>query len=299
MIETDSVELMKNRGYGSLLIAAFKTVTADFKHIIKHQWPYATAYALVMAYAAIRFINDLRADVTEPSVHWVEVGIIMLLVFAVDTAFTGRAAMLVNGMSIKPSMLRSLRLNIFIVVLKALVLVIMAAAMIAVTKLTDADAFIVSFTGYSATAALAVWLIAVMAAIPYIYSAPKYMVETRAKVRGLIISGYGTGGKHWGYIFITMLLLCIVTGAVVLLISIPMIVLVCALGMAVAGLAMGDDLGLPGYFYPMMYGVGTVTFFIISMVNLYRMFVVYYLYGSIEIRTKEKAALLKSNEKQR
>lgn len=298
MVEIDKAELMKSRSYGALLAAAFKMLTVNFKHIIKHQWPYAAAYALVTAYAAIRLINDLRADVTEPSVHWIEVGVIMLLIFAADTTFMGRAAMLVNGMNIKTSMLRSLWLNLFIAVLKALVLVIITAVMIAVTRLTDADAFIVSFSGYPVAAALAVWLVAVMAVIPYIYSAPKYMVETGAKVRGLIISGYGTGAKHWGYIFITMLLLCIVTGAVVLLISLPILILIFALGIAVAGVAMGDDLGLPSYFYPMMYAVGVVTFFIISMINLYRMFVVYYLYGSIETRTKEKAALLKSNEKQ-
>lgn len=289
---------MKSRSYGSLLTAAFKTMTADFKRILKHQWPYAAAYALITAYAAIRLINDLRADVIESSVHWVEVGIIMLLIFVADTAFTGRAAMLVNGMNIKTSMQRSLWLNLFIVVLKALVLIVMAAAMIAVTKLTDIDAFIVSFSGYPVAAALAVWFIAVLAFIPYIFSAPKYMIEPETKLHSLIISGYGKGIKHWGYIFITMLLLCIVTGAVALLIGLPMLVLIFALGIAVAGVAMGDALGLPGYFYPMMYAVGAVTFFILSMVNLYRMFVVYYLYGSIETRTKEKAALLKSNEKQ-
>ena len=51
---------------------------------------------------------------------------------------------------------------------------------------------------------------------------------------------------------------------------------------------LGDPIGLPSYFVIIQSVVFVLTFFIWSYINIFTIFVSYFLYGSIKTREKEK-----------
>lgn len=295
MFELKREELRKNRGYGSLISVALSMLSRNFKQIAKHMWAFALAYSLVTAYAVIRSVHFARTDVLADAGGWTETGIVSVLLILTGIAFYGRATMLLNGRTMMYNLMRALKLFVFGVI----VAVVIGAV---VTGLSWLTFVILHKTGhdfdYMQTISiiylilLCVLLVSAFALLPYAYVMMKYIMEPETRLRKLLFVGYKAGGRHYGYIFITMLLLSIIVTVVSAIISIPMMVLIIALGMSVGGaVVMGDPLGLPGYFYPMMYAVTVITYLIMSVLSLYEIFVVYYMYGSIEKRTEEKAMI--------
>ena len=57
---------------------------------------------------------------------------------------------------------------------------------------------------------------------------------------------------------------------------------------AVPDTSTADAAGVPAYFPWMAYGVGVLTYFIYIFINVFTFFVIYYIYGSIEAKEKDK-----------
>lgn len=282
-------ERQQNRSYGGVLTAAFRIVTRRFKTIARSLWLYAAAYAIVAAYVTVGCVHNLRSDVAAQmelpatsDLLWAAAAVVLMFVAA--TALYGRiGALLVaitggspaGGSRLMPYMVRSLAVNVFVCVLTTVVAAIAVAAWLAVSRL---DWLWIIY----AVAAVAYLLL-----LPYIYAAVTYLAEGGG-LRHLLGTGYTKGLRHYGFIFITWLLTTILTSIVSLVVCLPMLVLLTALGTAVGGAMMGDELGLPSYFYPLMYVVTALTFFILTAVTVYTLFVYYYMAGSIDTRSKEE-----------
>jgi len=132
--------------------------------------------------------------------------------------------------------------------------------------------------------------------LPYIYVSIKYLMEPATHFHKLIFKSYGKGLKHWGYIFLTMLVTGICLILISFIISLPLCIAIIAMYLSTEGVKMGDESGLPSYFTWMMYLVFAITYFIETFMLVFVTFVAYYMYGSIETREKEKEALMKTNE---
>lgn len=318
-----SEDIRRNRGYASVLSAAFKAVSGNFKTIIRKLWPFALAFAVVAAFMLVRSVHSMRIDVAatmeQPdAAYWAELIVTSLLMVVTSIALYGRIAMLMNGGRWRLNMARSLKLHVFAI---AVFIVVMACVSVAcyIIYNVQLEAAEEEMSAYAAQASLpatvpmldtdpmvlASWGIIIAAGLlllPYYYVGMKYLMapadgsdKKQNRLRSLVFKAYGQGFRHYGYIFITVLLLAILVAAVTFVLSIPMIILVIALGMAVGGTLMGDDLGLPAYFYPVMYIVSVATYFILTAATVYSMFAISYMYGSIETRIEEKRSLTKKS----
>ena len=302
MVELKREELMKNRGYGALLSDALSLLSRNFKKIARHIWMFAVVYCAVTAYAVMRSIHLARTDVLADAGSTTEACTVLVLMLMTGVAFWSRAAMLLNGQTMRYNLIKTLKLLVFGLIVAVIIFAI-------TTGLSWLTFFILHKSGtdldfmQSATVIylilLCVMTVAVFVLLPYSYVMMKYIMEPGTRLRKTVFGGYRSGLRHYGYIFITMLLLWIISCVVATVLSMPMLVLVIALGIAVGGTVIGDPLELPGYFYPMMYIVTFLTNIITAVVSLFQIFVIYYMYGSIEKRTEEKAGMMsKSKDKQ-
>ena len=127
--------------------------------------------------------------------------------------------------------------------------------------------------------------------LPIVYVYIKYFVETDTHFHKILFKDLKTGMKHWGYIFLTLLVVSICISVIGLIISLPLIILFTAFGFSLHGVMQGDDPGIPGYFTTLAYGVSVIAYFIYAILMLFIIFVSYYIYGSIEAKEQEKRNL--------
>ena len=117
----------------------------------------------------------------------------------------------------------------------------------------------------------------------------KYVMEPETKLRRIIFKSYATGLRHWGLVFTALFLAALCVALCALLVSIPLFIVIAADSMSVYGVnVLGDPTGLPSYFTTIQVIVFALTFFIWAYINIFTVFVCYFLYGSIETREKEK-----------
>lgn len=295
MFEVEKEVLMKNRGQGALLNDAWLMLSRNFRKIVKHIWVFALAYSLVIAYAVIRSIHFARTDVLADAGGWTETSIVLVLLMVTGIAFFGRATMMLNGRMMRYNLMRMLKLYVFGIIVAVILCAVITGLswlIFVVLHKIGHDFDYMQSIMIIYLVLLTVLFVSALILVPYVYVMMKYVMEPEARLRKLVFSGYKSGIHHYGYIFITMLLLYLIVAIVSSILSVPMFVLIMALGMAVGGTVMGDPLGLPGYFYPMMYIVSVITYLITAIIIIYEIFVVYYMYGTIETRIAEKAKLM-------
>lgn len=125
--------------------------------------------------------------------------------------------------------------------------------------------------------------------LPFIYVGLKYIMEPDSKLRKIITKSYVTGLRYWGFIFIALLLATLCTSICGALVSIPTLIVMAANALSVFGVNyLGDPTGLPSYFTVIQFTVVTFSSFICLYINIFAIFVCYFLYGSIETKEKEK-----------
>jgi hypothetical protein len=129
--------------------------------------------------------------------------------------------------------------------------------------------------------------------LPIVYIIMQYFVETDTRFHQIFFKGWKTGMKHWGYLFITLLVVGILLSVVITIISLPLIILFTAYGISLQGVLQGDEAGLPGYFHILAYGVSVVVYFVYYIMTIFALFVAYYIYGSIKAKEQEKDQFIK------
>lgn len=95
-----------------------------------------------------------------------------------------------------------------------------------------------------------------------------------------------TGFKHWGYLFGTLLMSCIIMAALSLVLCIPLYICVYSLTANNIGMAGGDPSGLPASFPWILFFVGALTGFIFLFVQLWQTYAMAFAHGAILTREK-------------
>ena len=307
MVQLKQEELIKSRGYRATIKAAYNLFTENYKVILKHIWPYALVLAAI---TGIFVLNQFRVyGQTSLSLVNILTGLaLMVLVFAADMAFTGRLMTLVNQQSLSWNILRALKASLWFLLLIVIISIIVSLVGVAINHCTapgDATAGIPQTDpiilmqqqqmAYLKTMGIMtlVGIVFGLLLLPIVYIIMQYFVETDTRFHQIFFKGWKTGMKHWGYLFITLLVVGILLSVVITIISLPLIILFTAYGISLQGVLQGDEAGLPGYFHILAYGVSVVVYFVYYIMTIFALFVAYYIYGSIKAKEQEKDQFIK------
>lgn len=277
--------LSKSRSYIACLSEANKMLFGNIRTIFSRTWIHCTVLAVVTAIYISLYLHAMLYGYTMTTK--IGVGIFSLLMLAVSVVYFSRIMFLVNGRPMKWNLVRSTKLTICDVCLNIILLLIYSGVTYLVVQSkqpTDIIQLQPMFTVFGASA-----LIISLLLLPYVYVIFQYMMEPESKLRKIIFKSYTIGLRHWGLIFIALLLAALCIFICSMLVSIPMLIILSANSLSVYGVNyLGDPTGLPSYFIVIQLIVFILTFFIWSYINIFTIFVGYFLYGSIETREKEK-----------
>lgn len=301
MIELKKEELLKSRGINATLNAGYHLLADNFKTIFRHVWPYVLTYA-VMFGAWTVFFESLAGQIHTFADSQLVV-LMLVVMFAVIIVLYARTFMMLNGQSQRWNLLRSTKLVGFYL----LIVVVFSIIVVSVGFLsggTEGLAVLASNpenvtpetmqpeAGLMAVRMLIVTVVAsillLIFCLPIGYTSMKYMMEPESKLFPTLLGKYGCGLRHWGYIFVCVLVVALCIGVASLVLMLPMYVVQTVQRIDQMGLIGGDESGLPSWFGWLNFGVSTLTYFVYAFLGFVELFVLYYIYGSIEARRKEK-----------
>ena len=124
--------------------------------------------------------------------------------------------------------------------------------------------------------------------LPLTYITMRYILNDGMGFWKQFKIGYGVGMRRWGFIFIVVLVACIVELLLLMLLSLPATILSIANTQSMFGVAMGDPYALPSYMPALAAGTFLIIGFLQAYVMLSVLFPIYYMYGSIDAQEQEK-----------
>lgn len=284
---------MKNRSYGAVLSAAFRTFGNNFRQIFRHTWLYALPFSAVSAFYFVYFIQS-AGTVPSPLTHIIRY-VFLLAMFIANIVYYGRAAMLFNGRSQKWNTVRTAKLNIWAFVISivagfifALLIILLYIIEISAAKEELAVQNHITWSIYAIPVIIIAFVVLVL---PYIYVFMKYYMEPETHISKLTFSGYKTGIRHLGFIFVTVLLTSLCLAGISCVLFLPFLIAMAAAGMSQAGIINGDEPGIPGHFHWIVFSVTMISYFVYTFAGLFSSFVGYYIYGCIETKEAERKEL--------
>ena len=263
---------MKDRGYRTTIRAAYNLFADNYKTILRHTWLYALVLAAISGFF---ILNQLRAYHLEPLsasriiASLCMTNLWMIFFFSIVGLVFGLAGGGI-GYALWGGDIQSATTP------QANPMLILQHQM-AMVKI-----FGITF--------LAIFL-ALLLMLPFVYPQMKYFVKTDTRFHQIWFKGWKTGMRHWGYIFLTLLLTTICLSVILLIITLPLIILMTAYNLSMQGVAQGDEAGVPGYFNILAYLIAVAANFIIYFMSIFALFVAYYIYGSIETKERKKMAM--------
>ncbi|MCD8296437.1 MAG: hypothetical protein LUC88_02585 [Prevotella sp.] len=279
-------QLDKSRSNVSCISAAHRMLYDNIKAIFKYTWPFAAVYAILAALFYTVRAYVVAEDVT--MITLVGLGVVGILALCGEIAYYSRVMSIFDNQPMRWNVVRSVRMLVFYVciVIVALLLFAILNFILYTASCTDTLVFII--------ANLVLCLLIVLLLLPYVYVSMKYYMEPDSKLTKIIFRSYKTGLRYWLTIFTIMLLTFLCVFALAIIISIPMDILTVAQAISLYGVNyLGDPSGLPTNFLILMLVVYSLTFFIFMYVNIFVVFVCYYMYGNIKTRDKERKEYLK------
>lgn len=286
--------LNKNRSYTACISAAHRMFFDNIKPIFRHTWIYAMAYALSFAlylsFSASHQVDRLSASALAC------VFISFMLMACAQIAYFARTMMLVDNQPMKWNVIRFIKIALWYTCLTVIIATATAILIYIITRgqpISNPDTLAALFLTLVSAVVIAACFM-----LPYIYVATKYVMEPDSKLRKLVFKSYKTGIRHWGFIFTTILITTLCVAVCAFFVSIPMLIIMMADIQSAVGVSLlGDPAGLPSYFSVLKFIVVSLSSFICAYINIFVVFVYYFMYGSIETREKEKSDFLNNSHK--
>lgn len=134
-----------------------------------------------------------------------------------------------------------------------------------------------------------IWLILLLVvfvsvSLPLCYSSMKYYLEPKQKIKDAWCKNYIGGIRFEGYIFLTCLLIFIISAICYAFVSMPSLIISTANKANQFSMFLGDPNGVTPMFYCLMFISNFICYFILSYVIIWSEMVLYYVYGSLEAR---------------
>lgn len=296
-------ELYKNRGYRATFSAAYNTFNENYKQIFRHTWLCMTLMALLIPVVFVAAFAQ-AGDEVNPLVAG-GYFLICCLLLVVEMFYYGRVAMLFNEKTYGWNIGRVVKLWLWTQLLTIIVMLVVvgfvALAAMGIMPSDESVAHSVSPMAAEATKDMASFKVMLLTflfifvvfllLLPYTYVSMKYIAEPQTHMWKLFFKNFKVGMRHWGYIFLTLFVMYIILMAVLFIIALPLLILFVAFTSYTIGTPHGDEAAMPGYFPWLLYIVGAVTMFASMFISIIMFYVLYYIYGSIEAREKERESL--------
>lgn len=311
MKEQEDDSLMKSRSARSVVAAAFRLFTGNFRRLFRASWMSAAIYAVINSIlgtivvvalppVVIALMADPMAASQLGATYLSLLALVVLLVVVGGLAelmfySVGIDMLRVHGesgkmpVSSKPFPLKTCwrlvkcGLSIFLIELPFIV----AFGALYHYKLASVIGSPDSHIALWAAVSIAIVVVALLE-LPLNYVAMRYVMKGELKFWQSLASGYKSGLSHMGHIFVVVLINAIVLVVAHYIITQPAVILEVTNVTANVGSVMGDPLGMPSY----MPWLCAVTFLIAGFMQAYiRMtfvFSLYYMYGAIETAESEK-----------
>lgn len=289
-------DIYQDRSYSRCIKSAYSLFCDNFAIIFKKTWVPALALSLSCGVAtAMEMAMTDAGDTLGGAIKTLVFILPVLLVGLVSVClFYGFLISLLNGETRRHNVMRFIRQTLFMIGIGVVATAIIAGVgywgfHIAVSNKipTPQSAGIAIIAGFVMAVLLALFL------LPTAYSTVKYLIEGKMKVLNILGCPYRKGMRYWGFLFIVMFITAIIASIVVLLVNMPMLIVSIANSMNSEGMQMGDPSGLPSYFIFLVFMTSAATSMFSAYLNVWVFFVLYYGYGSIEVRLKQKEQLVK------
>lgn len=290
-METD---LYKIRSTKACFRAAYDLYCSNLRTLFKNTWLPVLVLSAIACLSHLMMWNESartlsEAEPTSSPVEYIaeSIGLSVMCVVGFIWAYSCVFSLL-SGRSRKaiwPRLLRATLINFgtFFV----LILITICLGMIPIFLVANKTAPIPESTLMTSGAIIIgmyfVWAIIL---IPTIYSTMKYVMEPEQKAGSILGSSYRQGWRHWGFLFICLLLACIIYWLALSIVATPELILFLANYTNEAGKLMGDVSGLPPYFGFAGYLISLPCVFVWNYLTIWITMVFYYVYGSIEAKKR-------------
>ena len=280
--EKDDI-LLKVRSSRGCISAGYRLYTGHFKHIFRYSWLAALIFALFCSVSGALMIMMPRLMPITAAIL-----LIVECLFA-SYGFSVLKQHQTLGSILRPAKWFSIDTHIFVRTIKCwlcMLVIYMIASVLIVGLGFVAFKYLALYTAIGCTALVTLVILCLL--LPLAYITMRYILNDGIGFWKQFKIGYGVGMRRWGFIFIVVLVACIVELLLMMLLSLPATILSMANTQSMFGVAMGDPYALPSY----MPALAAGTFLIIGLLQAYVMlsvlFPIYYMYGSIDAQEQEK-----------
>mgnify|MGYP006873018187 CR=1 FL=1 len=309
MENKQDLKLLRPRSMAAVVSDGYRLYMSTFRSLFRSSWPVAIVYAVMFALFMGNIVNiviPMQVTIQRsgqpalPPTFYFSVAAVMLYVLAVPL-LAAQAVSIFREHSAAGDVSRPrnwygrLCLNSFLRLLVTALWMLLLGVVTGLLFMSVGTAILslgVVGSLWKSVASLVLMAILVLVVtalcVPLLYTVMRALLSA-GKVRlGPPVAGYGTGMRHWGLLFATVLVVCIFTGLLTLVCELPAVIMGGANILAYVGLANGDPLGMPENIVPLTYCVFVMAGFIQAYVHLSMLYPLYYAYGSVEQQEAER-----------
>lgn len=276
--------LYKDRSYSSCIHSAYELMFNNFATIFRRTWLAALVCSAVISVSV--FFDALP---------WMQLVLLIPSIFAVSWLGTSVMSLL-NEESRKRNYIYCLQAVLSMTILAFIFAVIMIVAGTVILLLLGNGKSPDHIDTVYAVCMGVLTVLVIVAAIPLNYSVMKYLFESKSRIWSVFGAAYRNGWRYWGFIALVLVLCAIIVAVLYVVIGMPRSVMYIAFQNNAYGLTIGDPNGLPEYFNILDYIVSVVVYFIALYISMWIFFVMYYVYGRIEVRIRTKQNNIELNE---
>lgn len=290
-METD---LYKIRSIRACFRAAYDLFCSNLRTLFKKTWLPVLALSAISSLAHLIPWNESVQTITEQAptnplmkIIALSAGVFVMGLTAIIWTW-GCVFSLLNGRSRKMNWLRLTRaMLVFMGVIALMSLVSIGMSCIPFmlsTNIANPD----HTTEFTASGAITIgtFMIWAILLVPTTYTLMKYMMEPNEKVGCIMGKSSRQGWRHWGFLFVCILVAYIISLLAFTIVKTPELILFLANQSNEAGKLMGDASGLPSYFGIANYLVSLSCTFVWSYLTICISMVFYYAYGTIEAKRR-------------
>lgn len=312
--------LMKSCSASSCIKKGYQFYTKDFKKIVKRTWVVAMLYSIVCSalFTILTVKSSKEVVILSTSLDVIKqtsfqtisailpiLGLIIIGGIFELSLYSLVIAFLNNGFKDVPILYKKKPSPIFIkMFIRALIallsnilitVILGGIIFIGVHPLISKFLSVLNITIPTIAIGCFEFIILFVIMLPLAYIDMKYILQTNTSFWKLLLSDYICAMKHFGYIFIVMIVSLIFIGIAECILTLPALIMTIANYQAYIGILNGDAINMPNY----IFYISAIVFFIAGFIQIYvkssALYTSYYMYGSIETQEKERKSFNSSS----
>ena len=262
MEKTHDSTLMKARSYRSILAEGYRLYNGNFRKLFKASWLMTLVYAIVGA--ALGTLGNIQL----PNMTALIMALVVLILLTIIMDSLATATVLSKLKEHQD-----------------------ADAITTPVSWWKPDGSLMGRTLKAVVYALPLFIILIPLfplILPLYYVIMKYVMTPGHSFWSSLWGDYKRGLRYWGSTFLVLFVSTLLVVLVSIIVLTPAAILTLANVQAQQSMMIGDPSGMPGYILPLTFATLTLTHFIEYYVVLVVLVHLYYVYGSIETKERER-----------